>query len=134
MKLFLDTNIIVDVISKRNGYKDSLRILKCCEANIFKGYVSANTVTNVMYILRKHVAPNVVRSAVQALLTIVEVATVLKSDITTAFDNGIKDYEDAVQAACAARINADCIVTRNIKDFKGSDVPAVLPAKALELL
>jgi len=134
MRLLLDTNIIVDIISKRQGYHDSLQILKYCEAKRAEGYVSATTVTDVMYILRKHIAPADVRSSVQSLLAIVDVVGVLKSDIFAAFNSGIKDFEDAVQISCAKRINADYIITRNIKDFEASPIPAKLPDVALKML
>jgi len=132
MKLLLDTNIIVDVLSQRDGYETSLQLIKHCELGHIEGFVSAITITNVMYILRKHIAPNLVREVVQTLLLMVEVANVTKSDITFGFTSEMKDYEDAVQAACAARIKADYIVTRNIKDFAKSPIPAILPSEALD--
>ena len=134
MKLLLDTNIVVDVISKRDGFEDSLNLLKSCELGIVDGFVSATTVTDIMYILRKHIDPDSVRDAVQALLLIVDVAGVLKSDISSAFLSSVTDFEDAVQSSCAERIKADYIVTHNTKDFGESSVPAILPGKALELI
>jgi predicted nucleic acid-binding protein len=134
MKLFLDTNIIIDILSKRDGYEDSLRILAHCEMFHAKGIVSAVTVTDVMYILRKHISPEAVRNAVQTLLIIVNIEDVLKSDISAAFSSDMKDFEDAVQVSCADRINADYIVTRNIKDFGKSAIPAISPTDMLKLL
>ena len=134
MKLLLDTNIVVDVISKRDGFEESLKLLKLCELGIVEGFVSTTTVTDVMYILRKHIDPDGVRSAVQTLLLIVDVAGVLKSDISSAFLSNVTDFEDAVQSSCAERIKADYIVTHNIKDFGESSVPAISPSKAQELM
>ena len=130
----LDTNIVVDIISKRDGYEDSLQLLKHCELGNVNGFVSAITVTDVMYILRKHISPSLVRETVQILLLILDVANILKSDITSAFSSDIKDYEDAVQSSCAERVKADYIVTRNLKDFRESAVPAILPSKALQII
>jgi len=134
MRLLLDTNIIIDIITKRKGYEASLQILKCCEINIADGFVTATTVTDLMYILRKHISPEGVRDVVQKLLVVIDVAGVLKSDISAAFLSGMKDFEDAVQASCAGRIKADYIVTRNAKDFAESPVSAILPEKAIKLL
>jgi hypothetical protein len=47
MKVFLDTNVVVDILSKRGGYDDSLRILALCETCRITGFVSAVTVTDV---------------------------------------------------------------------------------------
>jgi len=134
MRLMLDTNIIVDVLSKRDCYEESLRLVKYCELGRVEGFVSAITVTDVMYILRKHINPSLVREAVQILLLIVDVANVLKSDITSGFFSEMKDYEDAVQASCAERMKADYIVTRNIDDFKKSPIPAILPNAAINII
>ena len=130
----LDTNIVVDILSKRGGYEDSLQLFKYCELGQVDGFISAITVTDVMYILRKHISPSLVREAVQTLLLIVDVANVLKSDISSAFLSDMKDYEDAVQAACAQRMKADYIVTRNLKDFEKSAVPAISPNEALNII
>ena len=134
MKLMLDTNIIVDVLSQRKGYKESLQIVKYCELGRVDGFVSAITVTDVMYILRKHIDPRYVREAVQTLLLILDVTSVIKSDINHGFLSEMKDYEDAVLSSCAERIKADYIVTRNISDFKKSAVPAILPGVALDII
>lgn len=134
MKVLLDTNVIVDILSKRDGYEDSLQILRCCEIKKLDGCVSTTTVTDIMYILRKHLPREELREAVQTLLTVIGVSGVQKADITHAFSSGMKDFEDAVQAACAKRIKAEYIVTRNLRDFEDSPVQAVSPADMLKLL
>jgi len=134
MRFLLDTNIVVDIITKREGYEESLCLLKSCEVKRAEGFVTATTVTDVMYILRKHIRPEDVREAVKTLLLIVDVAGVLKSDIKAALLSGIKDFEDAVQASCAGRIKSDFIVTRNAKDFTDSTVPAIQPDEAIRLV
>ena len=134
MKIMLDTNIVVDILSRREGYEDSLQLLKYCELGRIDSFVSAITVTDVMYILRKSISPDLVRDTVQTLLLIVDVAHILKSDIKSAFISGMKDYEDAVQASCAERMKADYIVTHNLKDFAASSVPAISPGYALEII
>jgi predicted nucleic acid-binding protein len=134
VKLLLDTNIVIDIISRREGYEESLNVLKCCEARKAEGFVSVTTVLDVMYILRKHIAPEQVKEAVRMFLAIVDVADVRKQDIIAAFDSDMTDYEDATQAACARRNRADYIVTRNKKDFARSPVPALLTGEILPLI
>ncbi|MDR2428385.1 MAG: PIN domain-containing protein [Candidatus Margulisbacteria bacterium] len=132
MKILLDTNIIVDVLARREGYADSLQILKSCERKQIRGYISALTITDVTYILRKYLAPDKLRGALRDIVNLVEIADVTKSDIRQAFASAMSDFEDAVQAACAKRLNAAYIVTRNIRDFVQSVVPAVLPTDLLK--
>lgn len=134
MKVLLDTNIIVDILSKRDGYEESLQVLRCCEIKKIDGYVSTTTVTDIMYILRKQLPSDKLWEAMQTLFTTVGVSGVQKADILCAFSCGMKDFEDAVQASCAKRIKAEYIVTRNLQDFEESPVQAVSPADLLKLL
>jgi predicted nucleic acid-binding protein len=128
MKLFFDTNIIIDVVSKRSGYAESFKVLELTDA----GYVSTISIADVMYILRKYNGHNEVSIALQNLLKIVTVAAVIEDDLMYAFSSDMTDFEDAVQASCASRIAADFIITRNTKDFVASPVPAVTPEEFLE--
>ena len=134
MKILLDTNIIIDVLTKRAGYEQSLALIRYCELGKAEGFISATTVTDVVYIMRKHIPPAQVREAVQTLLVIVDVASVLKGDISAAFLSDMQDFEDAVQAACALRIGVKYLVTRNLKDFDKSPVPAISPDTMLDIL
>jgi predicted nucleic acid-binding protein len=134
MKLLLDTNVILDVLMKRaEFYEKSSRVLKLCEVKKAEGFISATTVTDVFYFLRKAVPRDQVRDTMQTMLAIIDVAAVTKADIHKAFSYDMKDYEDAVQAACAKRIGAEYIVTRNHKDFSHSPVKAVTPDQLLSM-
>ena len=132
--MVLDTNIIVDALSKRDGYENSLRLIKHCELKTVYGFVSASTVTDVVYVLRKYISPSLVLDTVQTLLLVIDVADTTKDDIILAFLSTMRDYEDAVQASCAIRTNADYIVTRNLKDFEDSPIRAISPKEALALI
>lgn len=134
MKIQLDTNIIMDILTERDGYANSLQVLRYCETKMAEGYVSAITITDVMYIMRKYRTADETREAVQVLLTILAIAGITSSDISGAFSCGVDDYEDAVQALCAKRSGASYIVTRNIKDFVNSPIPAVTPEDILPIL
>ena len=134
MKILLDTNIAMDIITKRDGYEDSLQILKYCEIGTVKGYISALSIADLMYLLRKYIGAEEARKSVQLLTLIIEAADILKNDISNTFLSSMKDFEDSVQSFCAKRINVDYIVTKNIKDFKDSLVPAILPRDLLKNL
>lgn len=128
MKLLIDTNIILDVLMKRtNFYESSSHVLKFCEVKKAEGFVSAASVTDIHYLLRKATPPEQTRETIKTLLAIIDVASVTKADIQNAFSYNMNDYEDAVQAACAKRIGAEYIVTRNAKDFVSSPVKAIAP-------
>mgnify|MGYP000755270109 FL=1 len=133
MKVLIDTNIILDVLCKRpNFYEDSAKIFKLCEVKKISGVISALSIPNIMYILRKELDADKTREILDSLMLIFSVADLKADDLKKAADMRFKDYEDAIQSACAARIKANYIVTRNIKDFSESKVTAIKPAELLD--
>lgn len=68
------------------------------------------------------------------LLRVLGTVPVEREDLIRALSFGWSDFEDAVQAVCASKINADFIVTRDLHDFRASSVPAREPAFILPLL
>ncbi len=135
MKLLIDTNVILDVLMKRmEFYEKSARVFKLCEIKKAEGFLSATTVTDVHYFLRKAIPHEQVQETMKTMLAIIDVAAVTKADIHKAFSYGMTDYEDAVQAACAKRIGASYIVTRNHKDYGLSPVKAVAPDELMRFM
>lgn len=132
MKVLIDTNIILDVLCKRQGhYEYSVRIFKLCEIRQISGLISALSVPNIVYILRKELNAEKTKDILRKLMLIFSVSDLKADDLKKAADMQFKDYEDALQSACAARIKADYIITGNIKDFAKSKVPAIKPAEFL---
>jgi predicted nucleic acid-binding protein len=129
MKVLFDTNIILDVYLNREPFtNDSLKLLKLSENKRISGYVTANTITDIYYILGKTIKDKQkLTAAILQMLTVVSVTDVLSSDITKAFALSIEDYEDALITQCAIRTKAAYIITRNIKDFANSPVTVITP-------
>lgn len=133
MKVLIDTNIILDVLCKRPAfYEDSAKIFKLCEVKKISGVISALSIPNIMYILRKELDADKTREILDSLMLIFSVADLKADDLKKAADMRFKDYEDAIQSACATRIKANYIVTRNIKDFSESKVTAIKSAELLD--
>lgn len=133
MKVLIDTNIILDVLCKRPAfYEDSAKIFKLCEVKKISGVISALSIPNIMYILRKELDADKTREVLDSLMLIFSVADLKADDLKKAADMRFKDYEDAIQSACATRIKANYIVTRNMKDFSESKVTAIKPAELLD--
>lgn len=136
MKVLIDTNVIIDVLAKREPFhKASAQILRLSETGKITAFISASSVTDVVYILRKYIPDkSALTLTVQNLLSIVDVADILKTDILRAFEANFSDYEDALQARCAKRIKANWIITRDPADFVNSPVPALTPESFLKKL
>ena len=128
MRLLIDTNILLDVLQGREPYlEDSLKIWGYCEDRYIEGYISAVSLTNIAYIMRKELTPDRMQEIFMLLVLAFKVADLTFSDLEKAADMKWRDFEDSVQSATASRINADYIITRNAKDFEGSNVKAVTP-------
>lgn len=130
MRILIDTNVILDVLCDRKDFvDDALELFNCCESRLFDGYISALSVPNIVYIMRKQLSKERINSILNSLRSIFSVADLKESDLIQAAKFEFDDYEDAVQSACAARIMADYILTRNTKDFAKSPIPAISPSE-----
>lgn len=90
--------------------------------------MAAHSVPNIFYILRKSMSDRERREALKLLCQIVKIEGIDAVKIISAIDNKeFFDLEDCLQEECAMAVSADYIVTRNIKDFKNSKAPAILP-------
>ena len=133
MKILVDTNVILDVLCNRSEFVEaSSKVWKYCEVDQIEGYISALSVPNIVYILRKELTPQKTEQLIQQITMIFKVVDLKASDLSSAAEMFTSDYEDALQMCQAKRINADYIVTRNIRDFKDSKVPALKPSELLE--
>ena len=132
MKLLIDGNILLDVLQKREPhYPSSALIWKLCETGQAEGWVSALTFANLVYILRRELTPDSVYDILKKLSCIFRFTDLTSGNLTAAGALRWSDYEDALQAAAAERIHANFIVTRNVRDFKASKIPAVTPDEFL---
>lgn len=135
MRVLLDTNVIIDVLAKREPfYRDALMVLRYSEMGKITGIITASCVTDIMYILRKYLQTPQLRKSVQSLVSILDVCDVTKEDILQAFASEMADYEDALQAQCASKSDTQYVITRNTKDFANSPIKAIEPHKFLALL
>lgn len=128
MKVLIDTNIILDVLCKReNLYESSADIMRLCEIGKIEGIVSALSIANIIYVLRKKLNREEVCKIVDLLSIIFTIADLKQIDLKNATKSQYSDYEDEIQIATAIRTKADFIITRNIKDFKNSPIKALPP-------
>ena len=134
MKLLIDTNIILDVLCKREGlYEGSAKIFKLCELRQMEGIISALSIPNIVYIMRKELDGDRNRDILEILSIIFRISDLKADDLKKAAEMNFRDYEDALQNVCAERMKADYIITRNKRDFAGSKVPAFSPEEFLEI-
>ena len=132
MRLMIDANIILDVLQAREPYlADSSRISKMCETNMAEGHVSTLSFANLVYVLIRELDPDTIEDVLKALSLIYRFDDFTQADLYNAASLKWIDFEDAVQEAIAKRISADYIITRNVKDFKESEIMALTPSEFL---
>jgi predicted nucleic acid-binding protein len=135
VKVLIDVNVILDVLLARTPWAaDSARLLDAAERGEITGYVSGHTITTAYYIVARSVGQRKAATAITDLLRIVSVVPIDSTDFAQALVLGMADFEDAVQAAAAAKIGADYVATRNEKDFKRSPIKPRSPSELLPLI
>ena len=135
MKLLIDANVLLDVLQNRVTFvRASSLVWKLCETQQAQGFVSALTFANMVYVMRKELEPATVEEVLCRLNLIFEFVALEPADLLHAGKLQWDDFEDALQSVTALRLRADCIVTRNVRDFQQSDVPACTPDELLARL
>lgn len=140
MKALLDTNVIVDVLQKREPmFADSSKIIIAVADNRLQGYVTSKEIADIPYFSRKQFTgqedtDKKARQIIEGLLQFLDIVDTTGEDCKIALTMENNDYEDAIMISSAIRSNMDCIITRNSKHFKTSPVPVYSPKDFLELL
>lgn len=134
MLVLIDTNIILDMLEKREPfYESSNNVLSLCASKKIKGCIALHSISNIFYILRKNYSAENRRRLILGILKFLQVANVNHKNVQHALErNDFPDFEDCLQDECAAQNLADYIITRNIDDFSNSKIPAITPADFLE--
>jgi len=129
-RLLIDTNIVIDLLSKREGfYEEAAALFSLADKNELELTISSLTFANTNYILSKLKLPKDARQILRRFKVLVELLS-LNDKITelALSDEKFPDFEDGLQYYSAIENNIDIIITRNKKDFKSSKIP-VLTAK-----
>lgn len=140
MKVLLDTNVVLDVLQRREPwFNDGSAIFYAVATRQLAGCLTAKQIADIHFFARKlfRGQENVdekARQVITNLMTLFELLDTLASDCQNAIsiDNG--DYEDAMLIASAARSGVDCIVTRNQEHFRLSSVSVYSPSELVQIL
>ncbi|MEH2130641.1 MAG: PIN domain-containing protein [Nostoc sp.] len=118
MKVLLDTNIIVDIALERQPYiTNSETVLAFVEQGQIEGYISAPTISDLYYLIRKQKGRDLTIDFLRQIITFCQIATVNKTAIRMALTANFRDFEDAIQYSTAVLNQLDAIITRNPQDF-----------------
>lgn len=134
-RLLLDTNVVLDVLARREPWADDAALLlSAVEAERATAAVAAHTITTLHYLLARAVGRTGALAALVRLTSLVDVVPIDRAVILEAMALGLPDLEDAVQAVCALRFGADVLVTRKPRDFRRAGVAIAAPGEVLARL
>jgi predicted nucleic acid-binding protein len=135
MKIFLDVNIVLDLLAQREPWvHDAAALFSLIDTGKAQGIVAAQTITTLHYLLSKHLNRTKASAALVEVVDLVEIAPVDGAVIQKGLALGWSDFEDAIQAVCALEAEVDYFATRNPQDFSALSIPVLSPAAILNLL
>jgi len=131
-RVFVDSDVILDVALARKPFVEASRmLLSLLEDGRAVGFISSNSIANIYYILRKAGGDHDAR---KFLLSILKYLTVISTDhnsISNALKSAFTDFEDGIQYFTAVSNQCSCIVTRNVEDYKKSELNVYSPIELL---
>lgn len=135
MKIMIDTNVLLDVLLKREPFfQASYEVLKRSALEQIESFVTATAATDIFYLLRRALKDRqAAKDGLERLSQLVAFADALGEDVHAALSSNMTDFEDALVVAIAERCGMDYIVTRDIGDYADSPVRALTPQEFLEL-
>jgi predicted nucleic acid-binding protein len=133
--VLIDINILLDVLQKREPfYAASAHLLALVETGQVKGYVAAHSITTLFYLIKKDRSSADAHATITNLMQFIKIAPIDQNTIEQALNLDYRDFEDAVQMIAAVQSKADCLVTRNIKDYQPALLPVMQPVDLLATL
>ena len=133
--VLIDLNVLLDVLQKRVPfYETSAGLLAAVETGRVQGFLAAPSITTLFCLIQKRKSSAEARATITNLLQFIKVAPVDQNTIEQALNLDFRDFEDAVQMISAVQCKADCLVTRNAKDYQPALLPVMQPVDFLSTL
>ena len=134
-KIFIDSDVVIDFFTDREPHANTAsELFDLNERGKIKLYLSAVSINNIYYIVRRYLGHRKTLKVIEELTLMTEIVGTTKKEIIQALKNNFKDFEDSVQYASALTINGiDVIITRNIKDYKNSEIAVMTPLNYLKM-
>lgn len=134
MRALIDTCVVIDALQAREPFcKDAQQIFLAVANHRTVGFLTAKSATDIYYLTHRHThSDQETRRVLSTLFSLFELLDTAGIDCRRAIASELTDYEDAVMVESALRSGVDCIVTRNLKDYEKSAVPAYSPSAFLK--
>lgn len=124
MKVFLDTNIIIDFCGQRVPFFNAaIHIFDMAKRGEIDIVVSSLSFVNAAYVLRKKFDKQTLGTKLEEVMDLCKVSKVDGDMIREAIKRQSYDFEDCVQYLSSKSRKADIIITRDVKGFADLDIP-----------
>src|SRR5436190_1869699 len=132
MRTFVDTNVLLDVLTEREPFlEDSVAIWSLAESGRAEAHISALSVANCWYVVKRQRGMKGAEKAVRLLKDVFRLVDLAGRTLTQALDSGLTDFEDAIQYVSALHCNSPSLVTRNASHFPKGRVAILSPREFL---
>lgn len=126
MKLFLDTNALLDYYAQRQPFFEDMKKLRIAQyCGDVEFWASTQSFTDIEYILRGALPLSDLRSMMSNSLSFISVVSPTPASLAKGLGANYPDLEDCLIASCAEDIRASYIITRDAKRFSFSSIPAL---------
>lgn len=127
IRLLIDTNIILDLLAKREPFfNNAASLFSYADKNKIELAISSLTIANISYVLSKQKTSQQAREILRKFRVLVQVLPLDDKIIDLALsDSTFNDYEDGLQYYTAIGNDIHAIITRDLKDFKNSKIPVM---------
>jgi len=134
-KILVDTNIVIDLLSKREKfYEAASKLFTLADKKEVELAVSSLTFANTYYLLSKELTTEKAKEVLRKFKLLVKVLPMDDKIIALALNSEFNDFEDAIQYYTAIEDKYEIIVTRNLKDFKLSKIPVMTAGDYLAMI
>lgn len=126
MKLFIDTNVVLDLLQYREPWvHDTIVLFQLAKEKEIELVITDLTFVNVVYIAGKNFDKKKITETLKDLKKLVLIVTIGDACIEQALNGDFSDFEDATQYFAAKREQVDYILTRDVDGFKMSEIPVM---------
>ena len=132
MRVTLDLNVVLDVLLARQDSLECSEVMSLARSGAIEAVFPAHELSTIYYLSRKVMNDHEVRDAIRAISKLAKIIDLSEPVWKRALDSPMADFEDAIVAETAVAVDADFIVTRNVKDFFDSPIPAVTARAFME--
>ena len=131
IKLFIDNDVILDILLERDEFKYSAKVFEIIESKNAKGLTSPIVFTNTFFLVSKAKNRRIAWKAIRKIKNLFGITNLNEQIVNAALTSDFQDFEDALQYYSALESKADYLVTRNKKDYQSSQLPIISPQEAI---